>query len=205
MIQLYHHLVLLPITMKPINIDTDAFSSGQIESKIWAAEELEKICNNENINCLRMIIVGGWYSLLHFILKVRNNVKITYCRSIDLDPASCHISNQINNTWEMKEWEFRSYPLDANQFIFEHENINCVINTSTEHFDSIKWFENIPSGTLVLLQGNNLKHDGEETVITSTIEQFVSCFNLTKTLYCSELELKGKHLPYKRFMIIGYK
>ncbi len=205
MIQLYHHLVLLPITMKLIKIDVDAFSSGQIESKIWAAEELEKICINEKINCLRIIIVGGWYSLLHFILKVRNNIKITYCRSIDLDPNACHISNQINNTWEMKEWEFRSYPFNANQFKFEHEDINCVINTSTEHFDSTEWFENIPAGTLVLLQGNNLKHDEEETIITQTLDQFASCFSLTKTLYCSELKLKGKHLPYKRFMIIGYK
>lgn len=191
--------------MKSIKIDIDAFSSGQIESKIWGAEELEKICLNENINCLRVIIVGGWYSLLHFILKVRNNIQISYCRSIDLDPHVCHVSNQINNTWEMKEWEFRSYPSDANKFKFQDEDINCVINTSTEHFESMDWFKNIPLGTLVLLQGNNLIHDEEQTVINQTLDQFSSCFTLQKTLFSGELEIKGKSLPYKRFMIIGYK
>lgn len=205
MIQLYRHLVLLHTTMNLVKVDVDAFSAGQIESKIWAAEELEKICLKENINCLQMVIVGGWYSLLHFILRVRNNIAITYCRSIDLDSAACYIANYLNNTWEMKDWEFRSYPSDANQFIFEHEKINCVINTSTEHFHSMEWFKNITAGTLVLLQGTNLKHDDQETVFTETLDQFSDKFILAKTLTCSELELKSKNKSYKRFMIIGYK
>jgi len=55
------------------------------------------------------------------------------------------------------------------------------------------------------LQGTNLRHDDQETVLIETLDQFSDKFILAKTLTCSELELKSKNKAYKRFMIIGYK
>ena len=79
-----------------LKIDADAFSAGQIESKIWAAEQLESIVNDLNTGPLRMYVLGGWYSLLHFILSVRKNIDIEYCRSVDLDPIASYNANKIN-------------------------------------------------------------------------------------------------------------
>ena len=181
---------------KTVLLETDAFSAGQIESKIWAAEELERIVAHTHV--LRITILGGWYGLFHFILKVRGRQTIEWCRSYDLDPSACSVANAINNSWEMKEWEFKSYPQDANYIAYT--NTNCIINTATEHFVSNYWFDNIPDGTLCLLQGNDLIIE-DHVNCPKNLEHFKSMFPLQTIKF----EGKKKFDMYTRYMIIGYK
>lgn len=183
-----------------LKIESDAFSAGQIESKVWAAEELEQAVKNLNTGPLRICILGGWYSLLHFILQVRKNIEIEYCRSIDIDPVVSHIANAINNTWETDSWLFRAFPKDANEIIFEDDQINCVINTSTEHFSSDIWFENIPVGTIVLIQSNDLKIDSHVNLVSS-LDEFKNKYRLNSILYQGQKTVTN----YTRFMLIGIK
>jgi hypothetical protein len=182
---------------KTVRLETDAFSAGQVESKIWAAEELERVAAHTHI--LRINILGGWYGLLHFILKSRNKQMIEWCRSYDLDAMTCSVANVINNTWEMKEWAFRSYPQDANTVTY-NDNANCVINTATEHFTSNQWFDNIPEGLLCLFQGNDLEIEDHVQRPTS-LEHFKSMFPLQTILF----EGEKKFNEYTRYMIIGHK
>lgn len=195
----------LTLTMSQIlKVDSDAFSAGQIESKIWAAENLELVLKSKNIDSLRMYILGGWYSLLHFILQVRNNVQIDYCRSIDLDIIASHNANLLNNTWHYNNWQFRAYPEDANKIDFTLEQINCVINTSTEHFSSDLWFENIPKGTVVLLQGNDF--DLEDHVRRpANLDDFCARFALAEILYKGQKTFDFKTIMYNRYMLVGIK
>lgn len=182
---------------RTVPLEVDAFSAGQIESKVWAAEELERIAAH-TLN-LRISILGGWYGLLHFILKIRNRQTIEWCRSYDLESSACTGANIINNTWEMKEWAFKSYPVNANSLKYD-DGTNCVINTSTEHFDSNDWYRNIPDGILCLFQGNDL--DIEDHVQRpKNIEHFKSMFPLKTLLFEGEL----KFPEYTRYMIIGHK
>lgn len=189
-----------------LKFDIDAFSAGQIESKIWAAEELEKIVKQLGTGPLRMYILGGWYSLFHFILQVRKNIDIEYCRSIDLDPMVSYTANKINNTWELKDWQFRAYPLDANtlEYSYNTDNINCVINTSTEHFKSKLWFDLVPLGTLIVLQGNDLKIEDHVNRPTS-LDNFRKKFKLSNEIYNGTKTFKFKDLSYNRYMSIGIK
>jgi hypothetical protein len=181
---------------KTVRLETDAFSAGQVESKIWAAEELERVAAHTHI--LKISILGGWYGLLHFILKTRSRQMIEWCRSYDLDPAACSVANVINNTWEMKEWAFRSYPQDANSIAYG--DTNCVINTSTEHFTSNRWFDNISDGVLCLFQGNDLKID-DHVQRPESLEHFKTMFPLSVILF----EGEKKFDTYTRYMIIGHK
>lgn len=180
-------------------IETDAFSLGQVDSKLWAAIELEKCVQGNNLGPLNMFILGGWYALLHFILKVRNNIQISECRSIDLDEAACHIANTINNTWESDAWKFKAFPGNVNELSYP-SNVNCVINTSAEHIKENAWFNNIPAGTICLIQSNNLQIP-EHVATVSSLQELLDKFPFTSVLY------KGEHqLPtYTRFMIIGIK
>jgi hypothetical protein len=189
-----------------LKVDSDAFSAGQIESKIWAAEELEKIVTELGTGPLRVYILGGWYSLLHFILKVRKNIDLAYCRSVDLDPLTCYTANKINNTWEYDNWKFRSYPFDANKldYVYSNENINCVINTSTEHFDSNLWYTLIPNGTLVLLQSNNLEIPDHVRISKSRYD-LSKLYPMQKQLFLGTKKFDFDKIKYDRHMLIGIK
>ena len=187
-----------------LKIDADAFSAGQIESKIWAAEQLELVVNNLNTGPLRMYVLGGWYSLLHFILSVRKNIDIEYCRSVDLDPIVSYNANKINNAWEIKDWKFRAYPFDANNVNYAQEKINCVVNTSTEHFDNNNWFENISKGALVLLQGNDLVIN-DHVSRPESLEHFINKYPVKNLKFSGTMNFQFKNMSYNRHMIIGIK
>jgi hypothetical protein len=186
---------------KTVPLTVDAFSAGQIESKIWAAEELERVAAH-TFN-LRISILGGWYGLLHFILKSRGKQTIDWCRSYDLDPMACSVANVINNTWEMQDWKFRAIPKDANTLVY-NDGTNCVINTSTEHFDSQEWFNNIIKGTLCVLQGNNLIIE-DHVNRPESLEHFKSMFPLQTILFEGEKYFDFEKDSYTRYMIIGHK
>jgi hypothetical protein len=189
-----------------LKIDADAFSAGQIESKIWAAEQLESIVNDLDISPLRMYVLGGWYSLLHFILSIRKNITIEYCRSVDLDPIASYNANKINNSWELQDWKFRAYPFDANklEYTYDTDKINCVVNTSTEHFKSQLWYNLIPNGTLVLLQGNDLIID-DHVSRPESLEHFINKYPVKNLKFSGTMNFQFKNMSYNRHMIIGIK
>ncbi len=183
-----------------LKIDSDAFSTGQIESKIWAAEELEKVSAHTNI--LRISMLGGWYGLFHFILKVRGRQQVEWCRSYDLDASACSVANAVKNTWS-HEWQFRARPKDANELQFG-DGTNLIVNTSTEHFDNNEWFDNIPNGMLCLLQGNDLELE-DHVNRPKNLEDFKSKFPLTTFLFEGTKYFNFSTNPYTRYMIIGHK
>ena len=186
------------VTMnKTVRLKTDAFSAGQIESKIWAAEELERIA--AHIHILRISILGGWYGLLHFILKARGRQMIEWCHSYDLDASACSGANIINNTWESQDWKFRATPADANTLRYD-DGTNCVINTSTEHFNNQEWFNNIHEGMLCVLQGNDLTIE-DHVNCPRDLEHFKEMYPLSVLLFAGEKKFDN----YTRYMIIGHK
>jgi hypothetical protein len=186
---------------KTVRLQTDAFSAGQIESKIWAAEELEKIA--AHIYILKISVLGGWYGLFHFILRTRNKQQIEWCKNYDIDLNACTGANIVNNTWEMQNHSFKSIPKDANELNY-NDGTNCVVNTSTEHFDSKDWFDLIPEGTLCLFQGNDLELDDHVQRPTS-LAHFKSLWPLHTVLYEGEKRFDFEVGPYTRYMIIGHK
>jgi hypothetical protein len=186
-------------------LDQDAFASGQIVSKIWLAETLEKVIeHNELEKDLKILNLGGWYGILHFILKTRNNLKIKIYRSIDIDRDACDIADLINETWVWQNWKFKSIADDANNFKYGKDDFNVVINTSVEHIDSDRWFQNIPTGTVVVLQSNNMPHE-DHVYNHSTLEEFVDLFPLTEILYHGQKLFQYENENFIRFMIIGIK
>jgi hypothetical protein len=183
-----------------VRLETDAFSRGQITSKIWAAEELEKVVKANNLTPLSIYLLGGWYALLFFILKSRNNIEIGRCRSFDLNPSACTAANFINETWIADDWLFRSQPQDINALAYDDAICNCVINTSTEHMDRNIWWENIPAGMLCLLQSNDLAIDDHINKVDS-LEEFKLKYTFSKILFEGETLVDGYH----RYMLIGFK
>ena len=134
-------------------VDKDAFSSGQIGSKIWLCKELEKL----NWSSELTYIYGGWHGITAFLLLSRGKFQVKKIRSLDLDPTCEAIADMINENWVWQEWKFKAFTQDCNNY--EGQYGDLIINTSTEHFETMDWFDKIKPGTRVVLQGNNMPHD----------------------------------------------
>lgn len=186
-------------------MDFDAFSSGQILSKLWLAESLEKVIEfNMLTQPRRILCLGGWYGLTNFILRIRDRIKIKTFRSLDIDPKVENIADQINNSWEWQDWQFKAVTADANSFRYTADDFDTVINTSVEHMESRQWFENIPEGSLVALQSNDMPHE-DHSGCHGDLYEFVKEFNLSETFFTGEKLFSYPDWSFRRFMIIGIK
>lgn len=183
---------------RTLNVDCDAFSSGQIGSKLWLCEQLELLFTHID----SVWIYGGWYGITAFLLKSRNRLNINEIRSLDVDPTCEPIADMINENWKWQNWQFKSVTIDCNSIT--PAGVDLVINTSTEHFETNQWFQNIPSGTVVALQGNNMPHD-DHVVHSETLEDFSKQFPLSQSLYAGTKDFVYPDWKFTRFMVIGIK
>ena len=187
-------------TSQILNVDKDAFSSGQIGSKIWLCEELEKLFDTVD----SIWIYGGWYGVSAFLLLSRGKIEIEYIRSYDLDPACVEVADMINENWVYQNWKFKAKTQDCNELEIDWTGPDLIINTSTEHFESMDWWNNIPKGTTVALQGNNMIHD-DHHIHSTSVNEFVARFPVTDVLYKGEKEFVYPDWRFTRYMLIGIK
>lgn len=178
--------------------DKNAFSNGQIDSKLWACRELENLGWESNLTQ----VYAGWYGVLSFLLLSREKFKVKRIQSFDIDPSCEPMANSINENWVIKEGQFKAYTLDCNGDVPEFPDL--IINTSTEHFESLDWFKNIPRGTRVLLQGNNMPHE-DHCVHSATLDDFVNTYPLSDIVYKGKLDFTYPDWKFSRYMVIGVK
>ena len=188
-----------------MHLDQDAFASGQILSKLWLAETLEDVIEYQNIaDPLRILILGGWYGQLHLILRIRKKLKIEHTTSLDIDPEVQKTAELLNETWVWQSNKFSAITADANEFSYDAEKFDTVINTSVEHIQSRRWFENIPLGTLVVLQSNDMVHDDHYNTHQS-LQDFLDEYKMSEYYYDGVKAFSYPGQMFKRYMIIGRK
>lgn len=183
-------------------INMDSFSHGQILSKIWLCEELEKhIEPNCNIN-----ILGGWYNVLGFMLNVRRPNYYSLIRNIDQDHDAIIIADKIMDYYKI-ESKVENICLDANSFIPYSSEV--YINCSVEHFESNDWYEKLYSGTLVCIQSSNMLNPNYPWLIKSPnpdIETLIERFPMSSIKFAGTKDIiYSPTNGYSRYMIIGIK
>jgi hypothetical protein len=184
------------------NINFDAFSHGQIKSKIWLCDKLEPFLpKNANIG-----ILGSWYNILSFMLLIRNKQSIKTISGIDHDPGVARIANKICDYWMIENNIVNNITEDAQKANLD--SFNVVINCSSEHMQATDWFENISKQTLVCIQSSNITTPEEPWLITNPsncIEDFSLKYPLEIVFLLDTLPIKYDTWGYERFMIIGIK
>lgn len=177
----------------------DAFWAGQLDSKVWLTEELNKVLSSPS----DVYIFGGWIGVLASIMLQSSTFPINKLRSIDLDSWCEPIADMMCKPHEMNEWRFKARTADMS--LYEYESTpDVVINTSTEHvIQSVydDWYNNIPTGTLIVAQGNDFFSCPEHVRCSNTIEEFEKQNHVSSPLFSGSLQT---HL-YKRFMCIWNK
>lgn len=181
-----------------MELDKDAFSSGQVGSKIWLCEELENLGWSSNLT----YIYGGWQGVLGFLLLSRGKFDVNRIRSLDVDPSCQPIADMLNENWVWQDWKFKAFTQDCNNY--EGQFGDLIINTSTEHFESMEWFDRIPKGTKVILQGNNMPHN-DHHITTNSIESFKKAYPLTEYAFEGSKEFVYPDWKFTRFMTMGLK
>ncbi|MDB4348974.1 hypothetical protein OAA64_01470 [bacterium] len=197
------------------NIDlTDLFSKGQMESKRWLVNELEKIKQPLGT----VFLCAGWYgSLASFLFE--SDIQLDKIRSFDIDESCASIAETFNRNKTMDGWQFKAttldicnmdYPLEYKTYRSNGtaqdlvEMPNTIINTSCEHIptgDFVNWYNNIPIGTLVVLQTNNYFKLTEHVNCCNDLDHFVRLTPIQYLHFSGELELPN----YTRYMRIGIK
>lgn len=181
-----------------MEVNKDSFSHGQITSKIWLCEELE----NLRWSCDITHIYGGWYAITAFLLLSRGKFQVNYIKSFDSDPECEQIADMINNKWLVEKWKFKAYTTDCSYPIEDARDL--IINTATEHFPSLDWFHNIPLGTRLVLQGNNMLHD-DHFVHSESLDDFKKTYPLSSIEYEGTRDFDYIEWGFTRYMIIGVK
>ena len=203
---------------------TDAFSRGQLKSKLWLIEELE----NNNIKLGDVIYVcAGWYGVLPALLFERCDIP-GHIYSFDIDDTTDLPAITLNKE-QIIENKFKAFIKDIKTLKYDREELDrkrykyidelnyevieakhevekptCVINTSCEHIEDFDtWWNSIPKGTLVILQNNDFIEHEDETVVNTVkdVDEWANSLNLSKQIFTGTLTLEH----YNRFMIIGEK
>jgi hypothetical protein len=91
---------------------------------------------------------------------------------------------------------------DANTLDYRQlETDGVVINTSLTDMDGTEWFQNIPNGTVVVMQAR----DRVMRKPFYSTDDILQKFPLDQVLYQGSLKLKDPETAYNRFMVIGRK
>jgi len=199
--------------IEEIKFDEDCLSRGQLQSKIWLVQELEKISLDLGV----VFLCAGWYGTLATML-FESKLSVGKIRSFDIDEQTETIAEIFNKPWVIDDWKFKPVVQDIHDINFEEHSYvvskdngefevlwdvpDTIINTSCEHIENFAdWYAKIPKGKLVVLQCNNYEEIEEHVNTHNSVESFASQTPMETELYNGELDLQH----YKRFMRIGFK
>lgn len=175
----------------------DAFWSGQIKSKEWIINELNKV-RHYTVDWPTVDIHGGWVGVLASML-FQSNLYLKNIRSVDIDPECEAIANDMNQL-ELEAGKFRAVTADMCTL---RSDADIIINTSCEHITQDQydlWLSGLPQNSLIILQSNDYKIP-EHVRTAADLDDFKTQSGLTRIFYSGALELP----LYTRFMIIGSK
>jgi len=173
----------------------ESFWKGQVNSKIWLIENLQKF---QDQKWEHIVIHGGWNGVLASLI-FNSGIEVDRITSVDIDPGCEETAYTINKRYEMTG-RFRAVTADMCKY---SEPADVIINTSCEHITQPQyydWLHNQNDDSLYVLQSNNYFDLNEHINCSEDLVQFVQKSKL-RVVFSDRLQLP----KYDRYMIIGKK
>ena len=173
----------------------ESFWKGQINSKVWLIEHLERHYQNRPYNIL---LCGGWNGVLATLL-FNSMMDITRIVSMDIDAKCEEIAYNMNKDYEM-QGRFKAITSDMLAYE-DYDKHNLIINTVCEHMTQEQyneWLDKLPSNKRVIIQSNDYFSHEEHVNCKQTLEEFQKDCRLNVDIAATMPTEK-----YNRFMIIG--
>ena len=173
-----------------------SFTRDLVFSKFWLMRELAQIQPHVST----MYVLGSWYGNLALFLNRYPRVKVDHIINVETDQERLSTGARILDQTGADNVEHMLK--DANSLDYRQLGRDgVVVNTSLIDIRGTDWFENIPEGTLVVMQARD-QVDDEQFAGPADIKQK---FPLSQVLYSGSLDLEDPETDYTRFMIIGIK
>jgi len=191
------------------NYPKDAFSKGQLASKVWLLSNLPKSHIDHLPLDLIIAILGCWIGTL--VDPIIESTSASRVYGIDIDPNAIELAEKFNQHHVQDGWKFKGVVADASvldtrlmEFETSGELIsvkpNMIVNTSCEHMDT-HWFDTAADDQLIIMQTNDSEgYDGHVNTC-KTIEEMFSKYPMQKRMYAGTMKTPA----YTRFMQIGYR
>jgi hypothetical protein len=173
-----------------------SFTRDLTASKVWLLSQLEKIQQDFSA----VYILGSWYGNLALYMTLEQRIQADKIVLVEKNKEFLRVSKKILDLVDARNIEYML--ADSNKLDYRQlGEAGVVINTSLTDMPGRAWFLNIPTGTLVVLQGRD--HDpGQEYHSTQDI---VDRFPLRKVIYHGRMQLRDPETEYTRYMVIGRK
>lgn len=202
----------------PFTFDPTAFMSGQVESKLWLVNQLYHVASVYGYlqqwrewQSFSVFLYAGWYGVTNLLLRAHSGFPRAIVTSFDADEQANQGALVLNEAFEYRG-EFQVHTADVNKLVYSPGmgaegwgRCDVLINTSVEHIDGKEWFDNIPDGTLVVLQSNDMEHLDEHINTITSVEDLLAGYPLREVLYSGTLPFQYPSFSFNRFMIIGRK
>ena len=173
-----------------------SFTHDLIASKVWLLDELARIAPQVGT----VYVLGSWYGNLGVLLALDPVVKYKRLINVETDPKFLKASKRIQDHLSMDNTEYML--ADANDLDYRQLGKDgVVINTSLTDMQGQAWFNNIPAGTLVVMQSRD--HDPGNAAHST--QDIIDRFPLSEAIYDGRLKLEDPETEYTRYMVIGIK
>ena len=173
-----------------------SFTRDLIASKVWLLTELARVAPDVGT----IYVLGSWYGNLGVLLALDPIVQYKRLINVETDPKFLQASQRILDHMGIDHAQYML--TDANKLDYRQLGRDgVVINTSLNDMSGHAWFDHIPDGTLVAMQGRDHVSDRA----TDSTQDIVNRFPLSNVLYDGELELQDPETEYTRYMVIGVK
>lgn len=180
-----------------------SYTPDLVFSKLWIARELTKIIDQMDIESIPVTyILGSWYGNLAILLRKKN---LPLDKIIDVEKNKQWLKTGRSMQKKMGISNVQSMAADVNKIDYRQlGSPGLVINASTNDIPDHGWFDNIPPGTLVVIQGRDHASEGAEHTYSSP-DDLLSMYPLEKVLYKGSMDLEDPETKYQRSMVIGIK
>jgi len=173
-----------------------SFTPDLIKSKVWLLTELARIAPSVGT----IYVLGSWYGNLGVLLTLDPVLEYKQLINVETDKKFLQASERIQDHLGMDNTEYMLK--DANELDYSQlGNNGVVINTSLTDMQGQAWFDNIPSGALVVMQSRD--HDPGNAAHST--QDIIDRFPLSKIVYDGKLQLEDPETAYTRYMVIGIK
>jgi hypothetical protein len=172
-----------------------SITNDLILSKMWICEVLKQL-NQKKFSTI--YILGSWYGNMALILD-RMGIQYKNIINVDIDKERLTFGKRLLNRAGIKT---DSMLKDANKLDYRQLGKHgLVINTSISDIKGSSWWNNIPKGTLVVLQSRDqIKNPAHQS-----LDEFDKDFPMRESLYAGKTGLTDPETKYNRFMKIGIK
>lgn len=170
-------------------------------SKLWLARELSQILQQNQVKEIPVAyILGSWWGNQAVIFD-RMNLPIGKVINVEKNSQWLQASEQLLKA--MTSYQVQSMLADANKLDYRQlAGPSVVVNTSLNDMPDSGWYDHIPAGTLVVLQGRN--NSGGRYEFDSTAD-LLKRYPLDPVLYQGSMKLEDPETQYTRYMAIGVK